>query len=475
MKTIVAIFSLLFIITNFCLAQLTVKDRASTPHILMQVNDEGSAGSIYFPYLETFPGDVDQKLYNYFGKLYWNGNELGHAYSAGGWTNLSGKIYPSTLTDNVGIGVSNPMSLLSVGGAGNSLASIYCETNEPIGYGVKVYASGSGEFTENYGGYFHSNGRLGAGVYGYTTGGAPGIYGYAASSSGWGIRGEAEGLVGRGVYGHASSTDNAINYGGYFESEGAPGNGVCGIANGSEGIGVLGYASKSGIVSNYGGKFEAEGENGFGIHCQAPLAGWAGWFEGDEKVTNNLYVDGNVYKSGGSFKIDHPLDPTNKYLYHSFVESPDMMNIYNGNVKLDVNGEAEVDMPDWFEALNMEFRYLLTCIGGFAPVYISEEILDNQFKISGGSAGMKVSWQVTGIRQDAFANANRIPVEELKEDKARGKYLHPELFNMPKTASVNYEQKIEDARIRMEEERRTEVRRHAEEQTRSKENRIKME
>ena len=57
---------------------------------------------------------------------------------------------------------------------------------------------------------------------------------------------------------------------------------------------------------------------------------------GDLNVVNNLNVAGNldvtgtISKGGGTFKIDHPLDPTNKYLYHSFVESPDMMNIYNG-------------------------------------------------------------------------------------------------------------------------------------------------
>jgi hypothetical protein len=95
-------------------------------------------------------------------------------------------------------------------------------------------------------------------------------------------------------------------------------------------------------------------------------------------------VIGNLSKGGGSFKIDHPLDPANKYLYHSFVESPDMMNVYNGNVVLDANGEAVVVLPDWFEALNRDFRYQLTCIGGFAPVYIAEEIANNQFKIAGG-------------------------------------------------------------------------------------------
>jgi len=137
---------------------------------------------------------------------------------------------------------------------------------------------------------------------------------------------------------------------------------------------------------------------------------------------------GSCTKGGGSFKIDHPLDPTNKHLSHSFVESPDMMNVYNGNVVLDASGEGCVQLPAWFDALNRDFRYQLTCIGGFAPVYVAEEIGNNQFRIAGGTSGLKVSWQVTGIRQDAWANANRIVVEEEKPLADRGQYLHPEAF-----------------------------------------------
>ena len=97
-----------------------------------------------------------------------------------------------------------------------------------------------------------------------------------------------------------------------------------------------------------------------------------------------------------------------------------MMNVYNGNVVLDKNGEGTVELPDWFEALNRDFRYQLTAIGEPGPnLYIVEEVSDNRFRISGGRMGMKVSWQVTGIRQDSHANANRIPVEEEKFDLSK--------------------------------------------------------
>jgi len=176
-------------------------------------------------------------------------------------------------------------------------------------------------------------------------------------------------------------------------------------------------------------------------------AGLAGEFLGD------VSVSGNLSKGGGSFKIDHPVDPANKYLYHSFVESPDMMNIYNGVITLDAAGEAIVELPEWFGALNRDFRYLLTAIGAPGPtLYIAEEVNDNHFKIAGGSPRMKVSWQVTGIRQDAWANAHRIPVEQDKAAGERGYYLHPELFGQPDQRSVQWArdpevmQRIKDAR-----------------------------
>ena len=143
-------------------------------------------------------------------------------------------------------------------------------------------------------------------------------------------------------------------------------------------------------------------------------------------------------KAAGSFKIDHPLDPAKKYLSHSFVESPDMMNIYNGNVVLDGLGQATVELPEWFSALNKDFRYQLTCIGGFAQVYIAEEINKNRFKIAGGDPGLKVSWMVTGIRKDAFAQAHRIQVEELKPERERGKYMHPVENGVSETLGKNY-------------------------------------
>jgi hypothetical protein len=144
-------------------------------------------------------------------------------------------------------------------------------------------------------------------------------------------------------------------------------------------------------------------------------------------TVQNLQVTGNLSKPQGTFKIDHPLDPANKFLYHSFVESPDMMNIYNGNIVTDKHGVATVVLPDYFEALNQDFRYQLTVIGQFAQAIVVKEISKNHFTIKTSKPSVKVSWQVTGVRHDAYAEAHRIVVEEDK-GKERGTYLHPELF-----------------------------------------------
>ncbi len=246
-----------------------------------------------------------------------------------------------------------------------------------------------------------ADGQTGIGVSGY------GYYGLLGTGS-------------RGVYGVGS--DSGVY--GYGSLNGVFGN--------SSNIGVLGFNFNGGAgtaaVKGEGRNIGVWGEctfgngSGVGVYGSKGTGFYAGYFDAAVAVL------GVLTKAGGSFKIDHPVDPANKYLYHSFVESPDMLNIYNGMATLGEKGEAVVEMPSWFEALNSDYRYQLTCLGSYAPVYISEEIKERKFKIAGGISGQKVSWQVTGIRQDAWAKANRIPVEENKTVAEKGKYLHPELF-----------------------------------------------
>ena len=132
------------------------------------------------------------------------------------------------------------------------------------------------------------------------------------------------------------------------------------------------------------------------------------------------------------FKIDHPLDPTNKYLLHSCVESNDQMNIYNGNVTTDAKGEAAIELPNWFEALNIDFRYQLTILGDeFAQARVSKKINGNKFSIKTDKPNIEVSWQVTGVRNDAYAKAHPMKVEVEKPAHEKGTYTHPELYGLP--------------------------------------------
>lgn len=176
-----------------------------------------------------------------------------------------------------------------------------------------------------------------------------------------------------------------------------------------------------------------------GVENPSPALTIARTTAGGVTVTNNLNVGGTLTKGGGAFKIDHPLDPENKYLYHSYVESPDMKNIYDGVVTTDAAGAATITLPEWFGALNRDFRYQLTIIDERPdlPDTVTARVVrkirdgDNTFTIRTSVPGVEVSWQVTGIRRDAFAEANRIPLEQDKPPHARGTYLHPEAWGKP--------------------------------------------
>src|SRR5215212_8976567 len=224
------------------------------------------------------------------------------------------------------------------------------------------------------------------------------------------------------------------------------GYGVFGESNSS--IGVKGQSdSHYGVYGQSNSSFGVVGfSNSYtGVYGHS-ASGYAAWLDG------KVNIRGTLFKPGGSFKIDHPLDPANKYLCHSFVESPDMKNVYDGVVVLDDKGEAEIELPDWFGALNKDFRNQLTAIGAPGPnLYIAEKISDtttsnkdkdknnsSRFRIAGGTSGMEVSWQVTGIRKDPWANAHRIEVEEEKPDKERGYYLHPDHYGQPEEKGISH-------------------------------------
>jgi len=213
------------------------------------------------------------------------------------------------------------------------------------------------------------------------------------------------------------------------------------LTNGSDDIAGNGIVAQGGNGVNQGGiggwflggQGSPNGGDGIDASPGGPLLGFAGNFSGDVNITGTLFAGTK------DFKIDHPQDPANKYLFHTSVESSEMMNIYTGNAILDANGVATIQLPGWFEALNSDFRYQLTAIGAAAPgLHVAAEVANHQFSIAGGMPGMKVSWQVTAVRHDAFAQAHPLVVEQDKNARERGFYIHPELYGQPNNKQIEW-------------------------------------
>lgn len=148
-------------------------------------------------------------------------------------------------------------------------------------------------------------------------------------------------------------------------------------------------------------------------------------------------VTGDIAISGmKQFVIDHPLDPDNQYLYHSVVEGPEQFNVYSGNVTTDSNGLAVVGLPRYFEAINRDLRYQLTVLGSFAQAIVAAPVQNNQFTIRTDKPSVTVSWQVMGVRNDAYARARPFVAERPKTGVEVGSRLHPEVYSLPAERSL---------------------------------------
>jgi hypothetical protein len=228
------------------------------------------------------------------------------------------------------------------------------------------------------------------------------------TGAGWGLRMDTtSGNVGIGTASTSAKLEVQIPAG--FAIVGSGGPGFLGIGGGiwAKGpIGVLAQGTSIGIVASGG-------------------SGGAGQFGG------NVSINGNLSKTGGGFTIDHPTDPENRYLSHSFVESPEMLNVYRGTVTTDQEGAATVELPGYVAALNREFSYHLTVVGDFARAVVSAPLRDGRLSLRTDQPGVTVCWLVLGVRADPWAEANRIEVERDKPDDERNLFLHPELYDQP--------------------------------------------
>ncbi len=339
-------------------------------------------------------------------------------------------------------------------------------------------------------------------IYGYAAGtGGWGVFGRAISTTdGVGVRGENSSATGAGVLavgtnaqgtGVVAAGNSAIptrlvggsgvaaigTVGVAAWSNSTTGTAVIGAGNnitpaqvypnGSGGaftgdtIGVYAYASAASnntaaVLGVYGGGgiYNGMGVYGYSYSNTSPASGigvygYGGWIGvlGADRISNSptefgVFANGDMGASGTKpFVIDHPAEPENKFLKHFSIESNEVLNVYRGNVVLDGNGQAIVELPNYFHLINRNFSYTLTPIGEYAPLYVLQEIDENgKFVIAGGKPGQKVSWYVYAERNDPYLQKypKKREAEVEKPDRMKGKYLHPELFGQPKEKGIFY-------------------------------------
>lgn len=337
-----------------------------------------------------------------------NNNAAGGVGVAGSSTN--GKGVSGSSTNDVGVrGASTNGDGIEGSSTGINKSGVWGHNDRSDGVGVAGSSVGgigvSGTSTNGDGVVGATNAANKSGVWGHNDA-FNGVGVAGSSTNGYGVSGSAGSVDAYALYGYNSATQSLAAIGLQTVSGGQthPTGVFAYSSNGARGIAVYGRAASGGQFSNQ----------------------YAGLFEGNLRIDYDLSVGGSK-----NFKIDHPLDPTNKYLLHSCVESDNRMNIYNGNITTDANGNATIILPEWFEALNKDFRYQLTVIGQFAQAIISQKISNNRFSIKTDKPNVEVSWQVTGIRNDAYAKANPMQVEVEKPLGEKGTYTHPELYGLP--------------------------------------------
>jgi len=309
------------------------------------------------------------------------------------------------------------------------------ESNSTDGRGVLGMATASTGLT--YGGYFDNNSTEGRGVHA-TSAGPYGVFGSSTLASGDAYGGyfQSSSTEGTAVYGTANAA-TGTTYGGQFESDSTSGRGVYGLASATTG-------------TTYGGRFESASTGGRGVYgfASATTGTTYGVFGGNSIASPfgfAVFAQGDLAATGlKSFRIDHPFDPENKYLLHYAAESPMPQNFYVGNVVTDGNGYAWVELPDYFAAINANFKYQLTVVDdadsdGFVMAKVSKEISGNRFQVRTSAPNIKVSWEIKADRNDLYVRYKKPKDVVAKEGLERGTYQHPELYGQPPEKGMDYD------------------------------------
>lgn len=246
-----------------------------------------------------------------------------------------------------------------------------------------------------------------------------GIIGNSTGTA-WGVAGQAA----------SNSTSEAAIYGSNLRTVGGHGvygvgfNGVVGQTGQSTGIAV--YGENLDNVAPFGNGVGVGGIGYYGV------LGEDRYF-GGQAGAYGVYSNGNLGATGTkTFRIDHPQDPENKFLRHFSLESNEVLNVYRGTATFDANGNAVVELPDYFNSINRNVSYQLTPVGAYMPLFVKEKVSNNnQFVVSGGIAGKEVSWAVYAERNDLYMQQNpaQRTVELEKRAHEKGRYLIPSLYD----------------------------------------------
>ncbi len=320
---------------------------------------------------------------------------------------------------------------------GSATPSVHIETGF-VGIGRSAPVTGAEVFgiSSNFGGY--------GGMYIKTPAGAWPFYGYASGSvTAWtyldGTDSNKWKLVNGGVTCMTATTNGHVGIG-----DNNPQNSRLSVAAGSEnGINVTSSGDGVNSTGFRGGYFVSTADSGDGVLAGTYGNGAVGVYGYATLGTSyGVYCSGNFAATGTkSFQIDHPLDPENKYLNHFCTEGPEPMNAYSGNVVTDSRGYAQVELPDYFESINTNFRYQLTVVDDsddFVLAKVARKIQNNRFVIRTNKPLVEVSWRVEAVRNDRWVQQYGFKTEEQKPAEYRGKFIAPELYDHPQEDGIAY-------------------------------------
>jgi hypothetical protein len=349
---------------------------------------------------------------------------------------IAGYIGSAVAGDRLNFWNSAVGDILSIGGDGTVVATNPSTYEYAFALHGIISSTSPGPYSAAVRGHNNGTGASGIGVWGSQDGSGWGVYGtsvsgigvrgYASATSGftYGVYGASASTLGTGVYGYAAAT-SGVNFG------------VYGRSDSTSGYGVFGLAAASGAAFGVGGVTYSTASSSYGVIGGEPSGG----------AGHAVFANGTLAATGTkSFQIDHPLSPETHYLNHFCTEGPEPYNVYRGTVVLDANGEAWVQLPDYFEAINRDPSYHLTAVGAPMPnLHVAVKIQNNRFKIAGGAPGKEVSWRVEAIRNDLWVQRYGYQTEQEKEDAIKGKYLSPELYGQPKERGIHYRPEPEPA------------------------------